>query len=118
MIVRIQQAVGTDAILVRTVPDNALSVDHVAIMTYDGSGNGSGVGWFVDSTTQPTLNITNENLVSSTLGNADAYIASRNGTTFLSGEIAEFAVHGVEYIAAEVSDLMDYAGDRYGITIT
>ena len=81
-----------------------LSVNDWAniIITYDGSGLGSGISFYKNGIAQ-TVSVTYDNLQNNSIVNTeDAYLSSYNGTSsFLSGNQDEFAIFNTELSSAD-----------------
>jgi len=72
------------------------------VITYDGSGLGSGIKLYKNGVSQ-TVTVTQDNLQNSTIANTeDAYLSSYNGaSSFFVGNQDEFAIYNTELSAAD-----------------
>jgi len=72
------------------------------VITYDGSGLGSGINVYKNGVSQ-TVTITQDNLQNNTiLNSSDSYLGAFNGTSsFLAGNQDEFAIYSTELSSAD-----------------
>ena len=89
---------------ITTITGNILTkgVWNNIVITYDGSGLGSGIKLYKNGASQ-TVTVTQDNLQNNTIVNTeDAFLSSSNGlSSFLLGNQDEFAIFNTELSAAE-----------------
>jgi len=93
-------------------------VDHVILITYDGSGAASGFNAYIDSTTAESFQAPIFDNLTGTTISAGNFNIGNIATSFINGDMPEHSFHDKEFTAGDISILTDYANTEYGITIS
>jgi hypothetical protein len=109
---------GVDGIRVVTTSNKIVnSTDIALIITKDTTAAASGFNIYINSTTGETVSNTLDNALSTTVSASNLILPERSSAR-INGDGPEWSFHKKEFTAGDISTLMTYAGDRYGITIT